>query len=778
MWRQLCGFRPGIALALSSGLAVAISVACGGRSDSAASRDRSRPPSRGAGATGREANPAPAFVNPGGMWMPSQIPDRGDALRRLGIDIDPQLLSDPASPLLQSIVSLGGCSASFVSSEGLIITNHHCVKGALQLHSTPEQNLVDLGFLARTRTEEKWNGPAARVYITQKTDDVTRAMTAGLGDIRDDAGRHDEIEAREKKLVAECEAGKPHLRCRVASFFEGALWLRSRSLEIRDVRLVYAPQSGIGWFGGDADNWMWPRHTGDFAFYRAYVGPDGVPADHSERNVPYRSQHHLRVARKPLRQGDLVLVAGFPGKTSRHRTAAELDAAVSWQYPRAIARNEALLAALREAGERDRNAAVKAQQMIFRLENSLKKTRGLVRGLVEGGGVDRRKRAQAELAAWIDEDGQRKEKWGDVLDRLAAIEAERRSTRERDAAFADLRQARLVSAAMTIVRMAEERARPDAERDPEFQERNWKRIEGAMVDTGRRYDRQVDGAVLRVALERAARDLEHNRAWLERVLDRRALAAARRSAPASPASGDEHPLRREIDRAVKRLYGGTKLDREPVRLSLLRQATSAQLARSADPLIRLAVALRPLDREIEDRRDRLDGAAALVRPRYMAAVREFQRGAVAPDANGTLRIAFGTVRGYRTRDAVRPFTTLKELVARHKGVAPFDVPDALLAAAGRDPGPYRDHKLDDVPVDFLSDVDSTSGNSGSATLNGRGELCGLLFDGTFESVAADWMYVPDAHRTIHVDIRYIGWIMDAVEGADHILAEMGLTPSL
>ncbi|HTE54634.1 MAG TPA: S46 family peptidase [Kofleriaceae bacterium] len=774
MARQLCGFWPGLRLATALALVVGCGGGGGGKSgDGSARGDQAAGAPRGGRGGGRGGKPAPTYVSPGGMWMPSQMPGQTDVLQRLGIDMNPALLADPASSLLQSIVSLGGCSASFVSSEGLIITNHHCAKGALQYSSTSEQNLVDLGYLAKIRSDEKWNGPTSRVYVTEKAEDVTPAMTAGLDRIGDDARRHDEIEARQKKLVAECEGGRAHVRCRVASFFEGALWMRIQSLEIRDVRLVYAPPSGIGWFGGDQDNWMWPRHTGDFAFYRAYVGPDGVPADHSDRNVPYRSEHHLKVASKPLRQGDLVLVTGFPGATRRYRTAGELDDVVSWQYPRLIERNQALLAALREAGERDREAALKSQQMIFGLENSLKKTRGLMKGLVDGGVADRRRKAQAALAAWIDQDGQRKRKWGDTLARLGELEAEARATRDRDAALDDLRTARLVAAATTIVRMAEERARPDAERDPEYQQRNWPRIEASLVDLGRRYSRPIDQAVLRVVLERAARDLEHNRGWLERVVDRRALTAETAGKPGA--------LRPAIDRAVARLYGGTRLDREAVRLSLLREASSAQLARSGDPLIRLAVALRPIHREIEDREDRQAGAAALVRPRYMAALREQQGGELAPDANGTLRIAFGTVRGYRARagaGAVRPFTTLRELVGRHKGAAPFDVPDSLLAAAARDLGPYRDHKLDDVPVDFLSDADTTSGNSGSATLNARGELCGLLFDGTFDSVSADWMFVPDSQRSIHVDLRFVSWVMDAVDGADHILAEMGVTPSL
>ena len=770
MVRHFCG--PGSALGLVVATGAALAAACGSSSSVSPGRP-DVPDARPEPVRGRAVRAAPSYANPGGMWLPSQMPARVEQLQRLGIDIDPGLLSDPASPLLQAVVSLGGCSAAFVSSEGLIITNHHCVRSALQYHSTPEHNLLDLGFLARTRAEEKWNGPAARAYVTQRVHDVTAAMTDGLDTIADDASRHAEIEKRQKKLVAECEGGRPHVRCRVARFFDGAQWLRIQSLEIRDIRLVYAPQAGIGWFGGDQDSWMWPRYTGDFAFYRAYVGPDGVPADRSDRNIPYRSQHRLKIASKPLREGDLVVVAGFPGATSRHKTAAEVEEVVTWLYPRLIARGEAVLAALRGLGERDPEAEAAARPIIFSTENGLKKARGLLDGLVRAGAVEKRHRAEAALAAWIDQDADRRATWGPVLGQLERLGADRRGTRERDAAFGELRDARLFAAAAAIVRMAEERGVPDAERDPRYQQRNWKKLEAGLVDLGRRHHRDVDGAMLGLALARAARDLDHNRGWLERVIDRRAMAAA--------VSGDEEAIAREIDRMVRRLYAGTRLEREDVRLQLLRGATVAQLVRSADPMIRMAVALRPVEKEIEGGVERLAGASALVRPLYMHAVRAFHGGDVAPDANGTLRIAFGTVRGVRPRPdgpLHRPFTTLRELVARHRGTAPFDIPDGVIAASARDIGPYRDHKLDDVPVDFLSDADTTSGNSGSATLNARGELCGLLFDNTIESVTADWLYVPDSHRSIHVDIRYAAWIMDAVDGADHLLAEMGVTPSL
>lgn len=729
--------------------------------------------SQAGSATATPAAGTDATAKRGGMWMPSQIAKKADVLKKLGLQIDPSQLSDPSSPLLQSVVSLGGCSASFVSPDGLIITNHHCVKGALAYHSTPKRNLVEAGFLAKTRAQEMWNGPSARVYITQKQTDVTDQMVKGLDQIKDDAARFAETQKREKALVAACEKATPHVRCQVASFFGGGQFRLIQRLEIKDVRMVYAPAGGVGWFGGDIDNWMWPRHTGDFGFFRAYVGKDGQPAEYSKSNVPYHSEHYLKLASSPLRAGDLVMVTGYPGSTERHHTAGEVDEAVSWEYPREIAMFKQYVAVMQEVGKKDKDAAVKAQPFIFGLDNYLKKYEGMMDGLEKGGLLAERKATEQKLVAWIDADAKRKATWGDVLPAIAKIEADRRATRDRDDAFRELGFARLYRTARTLVRMAEERAKPDAEREPGFQDRDMERLAAEMTDLNKHYNRALDRALLTTALQRATADLPHNQAWLALVFDKKAMEKL--------ASGDQAARDAVVAKEVARLYRHPSLESKNVRLRLLRKATSAQLARSKDPLIRLAVTLRPTDREIEQAGKRRAGAMVLLRPRYIAALRAFQDTPLAPDANGTLRVTYGTVRGYSPHPGApvyAPFTTLKGVLAKDKGEAPFKVPAALKAAAKKDLGPYVDKTLGDVPVDFLSDTDITNGNSGSPTLNAKGELCGLAFDGDYEAMASDWVFLPALNRTIHVDIRYVEWIMDAVDGADNLLKEMGVTPSL
>jgi hypothetical protein len=697
------------------------------------------------------------------MWMPEQLAEHAKTLTDLGLEIDVATLSNPLEAPLGAIVSLGGCSSSFVSASGLMVTNHHCVQGSLQYHSTPEHNYVKDGFLAKTLAEEKWNGPSAKVWVTQAITDVTSKVLLDLESIDDPKARYDEIEKREKAIIATCEEGRPSMRCRVASYFRGAEFKLIESMEIKDVRMVYAPHQGVGVFGGDEDNWMWPRHTGDFSFYRAYVGPDGKPAPFSKDNVPYKPKHFLKMASQPLSKGDLVLVAGYPGRTYRHRTAAEVTDAVEWSYPRKIQRYGEFLTAIRSVTDTDEAAKIKATSMLAGLANAKKNNEGMLEGLSQGGLSAQKTELERQLKTWIDADPARSAKYGQVFAEMDALHAEQIKTRERDAGLGELGWGRLVGVASTIVQMAEERPKLDKDREPHLQERQWSRIEASFKTLDRKYHPKLDITLLGLGIERAMRS-DANAEWLTTVF------------------GKAKMERAEIDSMLASMYKKSKLADEATRLKLLKSATTKSLAKSKDPFIQVAMRLRPLEKQIEDHGKMLSGKVALLKPKYLAAMREHSDGPLAPDANSTLRVTFGTVRGYKSKSnsvSYEPFTVLSEVIAKHKGAFPFNVPEAQRSAvASGSFGPYVDSTLGEVPVNFLSDVDTTGGNSGSATLNARGELIGLLFDGNYESMASDYVFIPSVTRSIHCDARYMLWIMDAVDGADRLLEEMGVTPSL
>jgi hypothetical protein len=297
-----------------------------------------------------------------GMWMLHQLGRLDQAkLRAMGLELTPQQLWDikTSSGLASAVVSLGGCSASFVSPQGLIATNHHCAFGAIQINSTPEHDYITDGFLAATKADEL-EAKGSRAYVFLGYDNITDKVTSALQPGMNPEQRTRALEMREKELVAACE--KQGLRCRFAEMYGGLEYYMFRTLELRDVRLVYAPPRAIGEYGGEVDNWEWPRHTGDFSFLRAYVGPDGKPADIAPENVPYQPARWLKVSAAPLEEGDFTMIMGYPGRTYRYRTAAAVAENTDFYYPNGSPCNHRRPRARVETGQGRRDQAVVAAQ--------------------------------------------------------------------------------------------------------------------------------------------------------------------------------------------------------------------------------------------------------------------------------------------------------------------------------------------------------------------------------------------------------------------------------
>lgn len=701
-----------------------------------------------------------------GMWMPQQIPALAEKLRALGFAGDPQSFADLTGQPMGAIVSLGGCTASFVSPDGLIVTNHHCVTGGLQFNSTPQKNLLRDGYLAATREDELSNGPGSRVFVTTSVTDVTAAVTGGIAPGATDRERYDTIDRRVKDRVAACEQGGA--RCSVASFFEGLKYFEIAQLEIQDVRLVYAPAQGIGVFGGETDNWRWPRHTGDWSFLRAYVAADGKPAPYAKGNVPYRPKRWLTIAAGGVKPDDLVFVVGYPGRTQRHQTYAEVKETTTYTFPRAVKFAEEQLAILQQLTKDDPALAIKVAGRVQGLNNGLTNQRGMLEGLVKGGALALKQTREQELIAWIGADSARQKKYGHALAAMQELQAQGESTRDRNAALGRLSSASsYLGAAQTLYRLSVQRAKPDVGRDTGFQERDWSRIREAQERLQRTIDPTVDRALLRWALGYVA-----------------ALPAGDRLAPVDQAVGlgaglDKAASDKAIDAFLDTLYAGTKLADRDFRVGLMDKST-ADLVATGDSFVALAAALEPLAEANREAAKNRAGAYARVRPIYMEALLEKAGGVLAPDANSTLRVTYGQVKGVETRDALfyKPQTTLGGIVEKHTGSGDFDAPqkqlDAIAALRAGRQTPFFDAGVNDVPVNFLSTVDTTGGNSGSPTLNAKGELVGLLFDGTYESVSSDFLYNPVKTRSIHVDSRYMLWTMAEVDGAKRLLDEMGV----
>ena len=699
----------------------------------------------------------PAFAVEG-MWPPQQLPEIEAALKKTGLQLDPAQLADLTAHPMNAIVSLGGCTASFVSPQGLVVTNHHCAYGAIQLNSSTEKNLLETGFNAASLADEVTAGPSARIYVTEAIDDVTATIDARLSPDMDDRARYDAIDAAKKTLVADCEKDAGY-RCTVYTFHGGLVHRRFKQLEIKDVRLVCAPPGAIGNYGGDVDNWMWPRHTGDFSFLRAYVGKDGKPAAFSADNVPYQPKHHLALAKDGLKEGDFVMAAGYPGITYRNKTADEIAQTIEWTYPANIRHYETVLGLVTEAGKSDPSIPIKYASFDASWNNAMKNQQGQLEGFKRAGALERKQREEAELLAWLKAQGR-----DEALANHAALKArlaQNAANRERDQILAFGLNFGLLDAAKDIVRNAAEREKPDAERETGYQARDEAKFEGDLKQFEKRYDPAVDRRLMTY--------------WLERYL---ALPKAQRVAEIDAWLGaDAKPA--DLPAKLAPLYEGTGLGDTDTRLRWFK-ASKEELAGSVDPMLQLAQRLLPAVLRLEDENKAYQGALARLQPGYLESLiahRTSQGRAVYPDANSSLRITFGTVQGYSPRDGViyKPFTTLEGIAEKHTGAEPFDAGEAQLRAIrAKDYGKRADPVLGTVPVDFMTDLDVTGGNSGSATLNARGELVGLLFDMTWDSVASNWVFNPALTRTIHVDIRYVLWTMEQVMPAPRLLREMGV----
>ncbi|WP_029217645.1 S46 family peptidase [Xanthomonas oryzae] len=690
------------------------------------------------------------------MWVPQQLPEIAGPLQQAGLRLSPQQLADLTGDPMGAVVSLGGCTASFVSPQGLVVTNHHCAYGAIQLNSTAQKNLIRDGFSATSAGAELSAGPNARIYVLDRITDVTAQAKAAIAGAGSDAlKRTQALETFDKAQVAACESETGY-RCELYSFSGGNTYRLFRTLEIRDVRLAYAPPSGIGKFGGDIDNWMWPRHTGDFSFYRAYVGKDGKPAAYAKDNVPYRPQHFLKFADQPLGAGDFVMVAGYPGRTNRYALAAEFDNTANWAYPTAGRQYRELIALVEQAGKQDPDIQVKYAAAMASWNNAAKNYEGQLQGFKR---IDAARQKQAEeraVLAWLKRQHRDGRAALQAHTQLLALDEQAKATRDRDLILRQMRRTGVLGSALSLYRLAIERAKPDAERETGYQARDLPEIEGAQKQMERRYVASMDGQLQRY--------------WFDQYLK---LPAAQRL----PAL-DQLLAGADAQAAAARL-AGTKLGSTEERLKWL-HADRAAFEASDDPALRYAVALMPSLLQIERDEKRREGEELLARPRYLQALADYKKSQgefVYPDANSSLRITFGNVKGYTPKDGVAytPFTTLEGVAAKDTGADPFDSPKALLDAvkAKRYAG-LDDKRLGTVPVNFLSDLDITGGNSGSPVMDAQGKLVGLAFDGNWESVSSNWVFDPAMTRMIAVDSRYLRWIMTEVVPAPQLLKELGV----
>ena len=689
-----------------------------------------------------------------GMWPLSEIPKLN--LQEKGLRIDPSLIYDPAKrSLLYAVVQIGA-TGSFISEEGLIITNHHVAFGSVQAVSTPERDYLKNGFLAKSRAEEI-PAPGRTARITESFQDVSAEVLSVAKKNMSYVDRTRAIEQKIKKIVAEAEKANPGKRAEVAEMFPGKTYWLFLYTVLRDIRLVYVPPLAIGNFGGEEDNWMWPRHTGDFALMRAYVGPDGSPAEYNEKNVPFKPKTYLKINPLGTEKGDFVFLLGYPGRTYRHLPASYIAYEQNIRMPAVADWYEWQIKLMEEMSQTSREVALKHDSRIKGLANTMKNYRGKLAGLKRLNYLEQKRQEERALQEFIQADPKRQAAYDQVLARLDKIYDDMGSEFPRIFILDNLRRSVTpLQIALTVVEASIERQKPDLERNAAYMNRNFNRLKQRIgLTLSSSFYLPTDMAIFKELMKRSLA-LDEN----QRIKELNRLVMPDKN----------------LDDWLVEFFNSTKMA-DPEFVKSLWDKKPDEIKKIEDPMIKLALALYPEYKKIEETNRARKGQLDELQAKLVDVRQEFLGQQFIPDANGTLRLTYGRVEGYEPRDAVyyKPFTTVQGIVEKTTGQEPFNTPAALLQLINqRKFGRYVNPSLDQVSVCLLYSTDTTGGNSGSPIINARGELVGVNFDRAWEATINDFTWNHRFSRSIGVDIRYVLWILKEFAGANNILEEIGI----
>ncbi len=694
-----------------------------------------------------------------GMYPLSEIGKLNLAAR--GLKLTAADIFDPGrGGLVDAIVRVGGCTGSFVSPEGLIITNHHCAFGIVQQASTPERDYITDGFLAPDRRAEL-PAPGLTIRITDSYTDVSAEVLADLPDTMDYTARSEAISRRMKEIVARAEADHPGKRADVSEMFPGKSYLLFIYTYLRDVRAVYVPPRSVGEFGGEIDNWVWPRHTGDFAFVRAYVGPDGSPADYSPDNVPYEPKRFLKVDPAGVEDGDNVFILGYPGRTYRHQSSSFLayEEDVRMPYVADLYRWE--ISVMEALGDEDPAAAIRLSGRIKSLSNVMKNYTSKLQGMERLGLTAKRAAEDSTLTAFIVADPALAARYGDMLDELERVYVSMRQDADLSLTLEYMnRSVVMLSVARQLLEASGEMLKPDIERRSPYMERNLRSTKASLMRSLREYVEPADQRFLREFLFDASDlDVNHRIAAIDSRL------------------GDTN-VEGAIDEFISAAYGSTRLTDSAFVVDCFGMAPDSLLA-TDDPFLKLAADLRPAYEAERSRSIERRGALTKLNGEYAEARELLLKKNFIPDANGTLRMTFGSIKGYTPADALyaEPITTIRGVIEKTTGREPFNTPAKIVELYGKkDYGRLASRKLRTLPVCLLYNLDTTGGNSGSPLLNASGDLVGVNFDRAYGATINDFAWDESYSRSIAVDIRYVLWMTAKVAGANRIIGELGVGP--
>jgi hypothetical protein len=698
-----------------------------------------------------------------GMWRIDQLPVNQIA-QKYGVRLTAGDLDRLRYAPVRIQAGGSGGTGTFASANGLILTNHHVALDCIRTSTLAEQNkagadnLIDDGFTAKS-TAEELPCKRFRAEVERSVRDVTAEVNAGVKQGMEIAEVQRVRQAARSDLERACTAEKgDNFSCAVVDFNSGARSLLITYEEYKDIRLVYAPEKQLGYFGGDEMNFRFPRYVSDISILRAYQGRDGNHGEYDSAHVPVVPDHHLRVSMAGVKDGDFTIVSGNPGNTNRYRESYSASYNLRKGIPDQIKDLETQLALLRKYAAMKPEYQVALQSEIFGLANTLKYQQDVLAALKATDVVAERQRREREFRAFLETRPELKKEFGGVLDAQADVyRNDVEANADLDAALQWLQRPDVVGYAAGLLEFSSERAKPaDRDREPQFQQRNWPAVRERLLNDDP-VILPLDEEVLAIGLERAlALDAAHRIPAVQKLVDRVGRGADARA----------------LARAV---LEGSQIQSLDVRKRLVDAAPDV-FADSSDPAVMFARDLLPSLKDLRQRVRVLNEKLLMNRAAFARGLAAWKGASMYPDANFTIRVTYGHVAGYTSHGKQIPFTTrfgdMFKLAESRGDRGDFALPKKLQAWRRSIGDATFARKYASLPVDFVSNNDITGGNSGSATLNRSLEIVGLIFDGNEEAMAGDWTYSETAGRALSTDIRFALTIARDVHGAGWIVDEL------
>ncbi|MGC9373749.1 MAG: S46 family peptidase [Bacteroidales bacterium] len=686
-----------------------------------------------------------------GMWIPLLIEKYNiEDMQKKGFKLSAEdIYSINQDCLKDAVVIFGrGCTGELVSDQGLLLTNHHCGYGAIQQHSSVEHDYLTNGFWAMSKDEELPN-PGLTATFLKRIEDVTDKTLAGVTDEMSEEERNEKIRENIKAIQEEAEKDN-HYNASVRSFYYGNQYFLFVYEVYKDVRLVGAPPSAIGKFGGDTDNWMWPRHTGDFSVFRIYADKNNQPAEYSPENIPYKPKKYLPVSIKGINEGDFTMVLGYPGSTYQYVTSDEIKWIKNISNPNKIELRDIRLNVMNKYMENNDTIRIKYASKNAGVSNSWKRWKGEIIGLERLNAVEKKMELEYKFRKWA-ESGHNEyvgllEKFSKVYSELEKYDIAYDYYREAIMAVEIVRFASRFEHLLTLLKTETERE------DIEKEITNLQNImDGFYKDYVQKIDQEIFYQLLPLYYSNVSFEFQPDLAKMN-------------------FSGD-------YKRFVEYLYQNSIFDdqvelRELVTMDKIDELTSLK----NDAIYEFYKHFNQVyETEIKPKRDSLNYITHTLYRSYMKGLMEMQKDKILfPDANFTMRVSYGDVKGSYPRDGVKYqyFTTLDGVMEKdNPEIYDYDVPDRLKEIyQKKDFGRYEVNGT--VPVCFLATNHTTGGNSGSPVLDAEGNLIGLNFDRVWEGIMSDMIFDPEQSRNISVDIRYVLFLIDKYAGATHLIDEM------